>query len=158
MPVNSLRHFIDLSDIATGDLMAMQQAAKAIKARRRSKQAADDHCLAGKVVACHAESGELSVQVSPRTGEDTAEQTVYCLVTDDAEIYVNDRFSSIEEIQLGDMIELIGYHDPDPQLDRFVVSFAYLDHPLPAPPRPNLAPTSGPASRDTEEQQAEEEE
>jgi ornithine carbamoyltransferase len=68
MPVNTLRHFIDLGDIATSDLMAMQKAAKDIKARRRSKQAADDHCLAGKVVALIFEQPSLRTRASFEVG------------------------------------------------------------------------------------------
>jgi ornithine carbamoyltransferase len=62
------RHFIDLSDIATSDLMAMQQAAKAIKARRRSPAAADDNCLAGKVVALIFEQPSLRTRASFEVG------------------------------------------------------------------------------------------
>lgn len=109
--------------------------------------------LAGKVVACHTDTGELSIRASRRTAEGPAEQTVYCLVTCDSEIYVNDKFSSIEEIQLGDAVELVGRRDPNPQLERFVVSFAYFDHPLPPPPRPELTPAPTPSQQDTTDQQ-----
>jgi hypothetical protein len=104
--------------------------------------------LAGKVVACHPDTGELTVRVSRRTVEGPAEHTLYCVVTRDSEIYVNDKFSAIDEIQLGDAVELVGYRDPNPQLERFVVSFAYFDHPLPAPPRPELTPASAPATQE----------
>lgn len=114
--------------------------------------------LAGKVVACHPDTGELSVLAARRTAAGPTEQTVYCLVTDDSEIYVNDKFSSIEEIQLGDTVELIGYRDSEPQLERFVVSFAYFDHPLPPPPRPELTPASAPVAADSADRQAEQEE
>jgi hypothetical protein len=105
--------------------------------------------LAGKVVACHTDTGELSIRASRRTVNGPAEQIVYCLVTRDSEIYVNDKFSSIEEIQLGDAVELVGRRDPAPQLERFVVSFAYFDHPLPPPPRPELTPAPEPPAPDT---------
>jgi ornithine carbamoyltransferase len=68
MPVNRLRHFIDLGDLATADLMAMQKAARAIKARRRSLQASDDHCLAGKVVALIFEQPSLRTRASFEVG------------------------------------------------------------------------------------------
>jgi hypothetical protein len=105
--------------------------------------------LAGKVVACHTDTGELTVQGSRRTPEGPADETVYCLITRDSEIYVNDRFSSIAEIQIGDAVELVGRRDPNPQVERFVVSFAYFDHPLPEPPKPELIPASAPATQRT---------
>ena len=114
--------------------------------------------FAGKVVGCHPDTGELSVRASRRAAEGPTEQTVYCLLTDDSEIYVNDKFSSIEEIQLGDTVELVGYRDPEPRLERFVVSFAYFDHPSPPPPRPELTPASAPAAADPADQQATQEE
>ncbi len=61
---------------------------------------------------------------------------------------MDDKLSSIEEIQLGDAVELVGWWDRSSQLERFVVSFAYFDHPMPAPPRPEFAPASAPATED----------
>ena len=107
--------------------------------------------LAGKVIACHADTGELTVQGSRRTPEGPAEETVYCLITRDSEIYVNDRFASLAEIQIGDTVELVGRRDPNPQVERFVVSFAYFDHPLPEPPRPELIPASAPTTQKTQD-------
>lgn len=108
--------------------------------------------LSGKVLACHTDTGELSVRVSRRRPEGPTEETIYCLITRDAEIYVNDKVSSIEEIQLGDAVELVGRRDPDPQTERFVVSFAYFDHPLPPPPRPDLTPAPTPATEEPQDQ------
>ena len=100
--------------------------------------------LAGQVVACHTDTGELSIKTTRRGLDEPAEDTVYCLITRDAEIYVNDKFSTIDEIQLGDDVELIGRRDPDPQSDRFVINFAYFDHPLPDPPQPEFSPAPTP--------------
>jgi hypothetical protein len=108
--------------------------------------------LSGKVIACHTDTGELSVRVSRRRPEGPSEETVYCLITRDAEIYINDKVSSIHEIQLGDAVELIGRRDPDSQIERFVVSFAYFDHPLPPPPPPDLTPAAAPATDDPKDQ------
>jgi len=115
--------------------------------------------LAGKVLSCHADTGELTVRISRRSVAGPTEKAIYCVVTRDSEIYVNDKFSSIEEIQLGDAVELVGYDDPNPRLQRFVVSFAYFDHPLPPPPAPELVPASAPTTqemRDEPEQKREE--
>ena len=95
--------------------------------------------LAGHVVGCYPDTGELTICGLRRTTSGPTEAATYCLVTRDTEIYINDRLSSIEEIQIGDPVELIGRPDPDPQLERFVIAFAYLDQPLPAPPTPELA-------------------
>jgi hypothetical protein len=108
--------------------------------------------LSGRVVACHTDTGELSVRVSRRRPEGPTEETIYCLITRDAEIYVNDKVSSIAEIQLGDAVELVGRRDPDPQTERFVVSFAYFDHPLPPAPPPDLVAAPTPDRAGTQDQ------
>jgi hypothetical protein len=108
--------------------------------------------FSGEVVACHIDTGELSVRATRRTPQGPLEETIYCLITRDAEIYVNDKVSSIGEIQLGDAVELIGRRDPDPQTERFVVSFAYFDHPLPPPPRPDLTPAPAPATEEAQDE------
>jgi hypothetical protein len=109
--------------------------------------------VSGKVVTCRTDTGELSVRGTRRTADGPVDETIYCLITRDTEIYVNDKFSSISEIKIGDAVELIGHRDPDPQLERFVVSFAYFDHPLPPPPRPELVPASAPAAEAADEHQ-----
>ncbi len=68
MPKMMPRHFIDLSDIATGDLLAMQQAARAMKARRRGPEAVQDAPLAGKVVALIFEQPSLRTRASFEVG------------------------------------------------------------------------------------------
>jgi hypothetical protein len=102
--------------------------------------------LAGNVVTCRTDTGELAVRGSRRGAGAPDEQTFHCLITSDSEIYMNDKLSSIEDIQLGDAVELVGWWDQTPQLERFVVSFAYFDHPLPPPPRPEFPPASAPAT------------
>ena len=95
--------------------------------------------LAGHVAGCYPDTGELTIRGPRRTTSGPTNAVTYCLITRDTEIYINDRLSAIEDIQIGDAIELIGRPDPDPQLERFVVAFAYLDQPLPEPPLPELA-------------------
>ena len=51
--------------------------------------------LAGKVVACRTDTGELSVRGTRRAAAGPIEETTYCLITRDSEVYMNDRFSSI---------------------------------------------------------------
>lgn len=45
-----------------------------------------------------------------------------CVATKDTEIYVNDRFSGIEEIRVGDVLESVGYWDRE----RFVLSLVNI--------------------------------
>jgi ornithine carbamoyltransferase len=68
MPTSTLRHFIDLGDIATGDILSMQKIARSMKARRRSPAAAGDDHLAGKVVALIFEQPSLRTRVSFEVG------------------------------------------------------------------------------------------
>lgn len=90
--------------------------------------------LAGEVLSCHPRTGELTVRATgaTRRGDDT----VYCVLTQDSEIYINDRFSTIDSIAIGDTLELVGYRDARPPLERFVVTFAYLTRPEPMAPAP----------------------
>ena len=93
--------------------------------------------LSGAVIACHTETGELTVRLSDfsrrrRQNEDR----VHCVITRDSEVYVNDRFATLSDIALGDQIEVIGYRDPQRRIERFVVSYAYVKHPLPPPRLP----------------------
>jgi len=106
--------------------------------------------LAGRVRESRPETGELTVEVrGPAPGRPAVE---ICNLTKDSEIYINDRFSSIDQIQVGDAVELLGYRDPNPRLERFVVSFAYVDHPQPPPPAPELAAPAAAAPIPPEEQ------
>ena len=62
------RHFIDLSDLPTADLLAMQAAARAIKARRRHPAAGKDRILEGKVIAMIFEQPSLRTRASFEVG------------------------------------------------------------------------------------------
>jgi hypothetical protein len=101
--------------------------------------------LVGQVLSIQPETGELTARVMmPSTAE--SGQTLHCVVTRDTEIYVNDRASSIREVAVGDRVELVGYRAPDPRVASFIVSFAFVDHPLTWPPAPELRPAAKPAS------------
>ncbi len=101
--------------------------------------------LSGRVVARHVDTGELVVKGARPKDPPGTQKTFNCLVTPGSEIYINDKLCSLEDIQLGDEVELIGWKDRESQPPRFVISVVYLDHALPPPPRPELA--AGPASR-----------
>lgn len=80
------------------------------------------------------ETGELMLRAIGR--EQRGDELLHCQLTKDTEVYVNDRFTTIQHIEQGDSIELIGYRDPAPQADRFVVTYAYVRHPQEPPPLP----------------------
>lgn len=96
----------------------------------------------GQVLSIQAETGELTARViMPPTAESAP--TLHCVITRDTEIYVNDRAGSIRDVSVGDRVELIGYRAPDPRVASFIVSFAFVDHPLVWPPPPELEPAAG---------------
>ena len=69
-------------------------------------------------------TGEITVEVDrPRKGR---QSSVSCVITDDSETYIDEKFSSVEDVRIGDRISLIGYLDPSPRLRRFVVSYARI--------------------------------
>lgn len=92
--------------------------------------------LAGEVVAISPELGELTV--AARDGQTPSR--IICIVTDDAEVYVNDQFSRLDRIQLGDEVELVGYRDARQPVDRYVVSIAEVRRPTPPTPAPQIEP------------------
>lgn len=92
--------------------------------------------LAGVVVASSADLGELTM--APTPGE--ADARIVCIVTDDAEVYINDQFARLDQIQIGDAVELVGYRDQRHPVDRFVVSIAEVHRPAPPTPAPQIEP------------------
>lgn len=98
--------------------------------------------LAGSVQSVHAETGQLTVRQSFPRPEIGDNPTVSCLLSSDAEVYINDKFSAIDAIVAGDNIELIGYRDPNPRAERFLVSLVHITRSEPLPPAPDLAGAS----------------
>jgi hypothetical protein len=100
----------------------------------------------GTVEGVRLETGQLLVRF-----DGAADRRVPCLITNDTEIYINDRFSRIENIQIGDEVELLGYADPNnPRGERFVLSFARIERTETDPPPIDLTP---PASQPTTQPQ-----
>ena len=62
------RHFIDISDLPTADLLAIQRSARAIKSRRHQPASGADRALEGKVVAMIFEQPSLRTRVSFEVG------------------------------------------------------------------------------------------
>jgi hypothetical protein len=77
--------------------------------------------ISGSVMGCKPDTGEVIVRVM---GRDAVYQDVVCQVTRDSELFINDRLAGIEEIRLGDTVDLIGYNDVSASIARFVVSSA----------------------------------
>jgi hypothetical protein len=89
----------------------------------------------GDVTACQNDIGEITVAVVRRGGQEATGETLHCTVTGDSEIYVDDRLGTLNDVQPGVRVELIGYRDPNPAIDRFTVTFATIAH-AHAPPDP----------------------
>lgn len=107
--------------------------------------------LTGTVAGLRADTGELTVHTGLERPDGINDQNVTCLITSDAEVYINDKFSSIAEINIGDDVELIGYVDPDPRTERFLVSLARISRSAALPPPPDLPiSTSQPAAQTRE--------
>jgi len=98
--------------------------------------------LRGVVLSCHPETGDLSIHPTGTSSRWPADAQAPCIVTKASEVYINDRFSSMAEIRLGAEVELVGYRDANPPLERFVVTYAYVDQPEPPAPEPLRAPTT----------------
>ncbi|MEP0846535.1 MAG: hypothetical protein HRF50_06885 [Phycisphaerae bacterium] len=94
--------------------------------------------IVGTVESLTTANGDLTVRFTRETGTQADAPIVHCQVTRDSEVYIDDRFSALDEIRVGDAIEVVGYRDANPRIDPFVVTFAYVDRTLPAPPEPPI--------------------
>jgi hypothetical protein len=108
----------------------------------QSQPPADYDVITGTVERTRAETGELTIRPRNPWTTGTDEPPLQCLITNDTEIYVDDRFSSFDAIQYGDKVELIGHPDPSPRGERFVVTLAHIERNEPAPPPPDLRPAT----------------
>lgn len=102
----------------------------------RSRPPHEYSVIVGSVESLSTANGDLTVRFARGTGEQADGEIVHCQVTRDSEVYIDDRFSALDEIRVGDAIEVVGYRDANPRIDPFVVTFAYVDRTLPAPPEP----------------------
>jgi len=94
--------------------------------------------IAGTVQSLHADMGQLTVRSSVLRPDATDHPYVHCLLSSDAEVYINDKFSAIGAIAVGDTAELIGYRDPN-RVERFLVSLVHITRDEPLPPAPDLS-------------------
>lgn len=94
------------------------------------------------------ETGKLHVVVSEPRGSDWIGRTLECVVTSDSELYLNDRFTGLADVQERDSVQVIGYFDRNEQ-DQFWVTQADVTRPMPPPPVPVLSvPATQPASQE----------
>ena len=78
-------------------------------------------CRSSRPRCCSA-----AANASRRRRATKSARAIFCDVTKDSEIYINDALSRLEAIEPGDAIEMVGYPDPNPRLGRFVVSYAHV--------------------------------
>lgn len=114
--------------------------------------------LSGVVRAIDLETGELLIAIDLETAELFnraehppaswhADDNVPCVTTKDSELYVNDRFSELRDVQMSDALQAIIYRDRARERDgdedrdrhRFVISFVNITRNEPEPPPPNFA-------------------
>ncbi len=99
--------------------------------------------ITGVVQSQQVELGQLTIRPIPGRPELGENPTVQCLLSTDAEVYVNDQYSAPDAIQVGDTVEVIGHHDANSRTDRFLVCLVLITRPAPLPPAPDLlAPSS----------------
>lgn len=90
--------------------------------------------LSGVVRAIDLETGELFIRAEHPPAPWHADRNVACVATKDSELYVNDRFSDLRDVQVDDELEAIGYRDRDRFV--FVLSLVNITRNEPEPPAP----------------------
>ncbi len=102
--------------------------------------------LSGQIESFRCDSGLLILRLAEvRTPSRRAAQ-VTCLLDSDAEIYVNDMLVPPDAIEVGDLVELVGYAEPNTQPERFVICQARIVRLQPPPSEPDLTPDAGTAA------------
>ncbi len=103
--------------------------------------------ISGIVAEVHPDTGQLTIHGAGNWPEAGKERDAACLATGDTEVYINDRFTRLEALAVGDAIEVVGYRDEVAQAGRFVVCFAYVTRPEPPAPPPELRPAATQSDR-----------
>lgn len=117
----------------------------------RRRNVSDYEVLHGTVTALRADTFDFTVAADNRWTANASPEPVSCLLTNDAEIYVNDKFSDFQEIAIGDAVELVGYRELNPRSERFVVSLANITRNEPLAPPPDLTTQPTAATTQPEE-------
>ncbi len=69
--------------------------------------------ISGVVKAVDRETGELFVRSEKPPSPWHADRNVPCVATKDSELYINDRFGGIQNVEVSDTLEAVGYRDHD---------------------------------------------
>lgn len=124
-------------------IVTLAVAAGLLSGCARQRPASEHETVAGTIDSVRQDTSELSVSVTE--GRDARRAPLLCLLTSDAEIYVNDRFAGFDALQFDDQVELIGYRESSSRGQRFVVTIANVTRAEPPPPAPALVLDSAPA-------------
>ena len=104
--------------------------------------------LRGTVRALDVETGEVFVRAEGPLAGWRSDRDVPCVITRDSEIYINDRFSQVQDVWVADTVELVGYRDKD----HLAVALMTITRNQPEPePPPLSAPTTRPGAAKPEE-------
>lgn len=115
------------------------------------RRPSDHLVLTGTVEGTRADTGLLLVRVEEPAAARFKNKRIACLLPNDAEIYINDKFTTFDAIEIGDTVELMGHVERNPREERFVVSVAEIKHNEPPPPPLDLSPpTTQPTSQPRE--------
>ncbi len=91
--------------------------------------------ISGVVTETHTDAREFRVRVASLRGPEADGRDVFCVVGKDSELYVDDALSPLAALAVGQRVDLIGYRDPNPRLERFIVTAAYVNtNPAPVAP------------------------
>lgn|GEM_PF-2216907 len=112
----------------------------------RSSGPRPHEALSGTIESFRSDSGLLMLRLTEARVRPERAARVTCLLDSDAEIYVNDMLVPADAIRVGDLVELVGYTEPNTQPERFVIRLARIARPQPPPAEPDLTPVSGAAT------------
>ncbi|MBK9126455.1 MAG: hypothetical protein IPM13_01460 [Phycisphaerales bacterium] len=108
----------------------------AVPACRPPSQPSDYRAIAGVIESLRPDTSELTARPTERAA-DRSGQPLVCVVTNDCEIYINDRAMGFDALRIGDEVEFIGYYEATNQRgQRFVISLANVSRDEPPPQNP----------------------
>ncbi len=107
-----------------------------VPACRPPAQPSDYRAIAGVIESLRPDTSELTARPTERAA-DRGVQPLVGVVTNDCEIYINDRAMGFDALRIGDEVEFIGYYEAtSPRGQRFVISLANVSRDEPPPPNP----------------------
>jgi|GEM_PF-4019822 len=82
--------------------------------------------VVGRIESIQADKSQFVLRAAEAGDARDEREIVTCFLPGDAELYVDDRLASVEDLLAGDEVEVLGYADADPRNERFVVAFANI--------------------------------